>query len=161
MRIPPCNRDLVWEVLVDVVDDYFTILREDPVRQIGEVLTEGRLETRPEVGSTLLEPFRFDAVTAYDKLEGTLQSIRRRAMVRMVPDAQGYLIEVAVFKELEDCSRPQFAAADAAIFTNGLSLQRFEQVVDEQPIRKGWIPLGRDVNLEQEILCELRKRLGS
>ena len=161
MRVPPCNRDFVWDQLVDVVDDYFVVLREDPVRQIGDVLTEGRLETRPEIGSTILEPHKFDAVTLYDKVEGTLQSIRRRALVRVIPDGQGYLIEVAVFKELEDCRRPQFAKSDAAVFTNGLSLQRFEQVVEEQPIRRGWIPLGRDVNLEQEILCELRERLGT
>lgn len=161
MRVPPYNRDLVWDQMVDVVDDYFVVLREDPVRQIGDVLTEGRLETRPEIGSTLLEPWKFDAVTAYDKLEGTLQSIRRRALVRMIPDAQGYLIEVAVFKELENLRRPNFARTSAAVFRNDSSLQRFEPIVGEQPVERGWIPLGRDVNLEQEILCRLRERLGN
>lgn len=160
MRVPPYNRDLVWDQMVDVVDDYFTVLREDPVRQIGDVLTEGRLETRPEIGSTLLEPWKFDAVTAYDKLEGTLQSIRRRALVRMIPDAQGYLIEVVVFKELENLRRPEFSRSSASAFRNDASIERFEPVVGEQPVERGWIPQGRDVNLEQEILCRLKERLG-
>ena len=161
MRIPPCNRDLVWDQVVDVVDDYFVVLREDPPRQIGDVLTEGRLETRPEIGSTVLEPWKFDAVTAYDKLEGTLQSIRRNALVRMIPDANGYLVEVIVFKELENTRRPMFSKSNAAAFRNDSSLQRFEPIVGEQPVSRGWIPMGRDVNLEQEILCELKERLGT
>ncbi len=78
----------------------------------------------------------------------------------MIPDAQGYLIEVVVFKELENLRRPEFSRSSSSNFRNDASIQRFEPVIGEQPIERGWIPMGRDVNLEQEILCRLRERLG-
>src|SRR3989304_10171362 len=34
----------VWELVVDVIDDYFKIQHEEPVRQIGSALTEGRID---------------------------------------------------------------------------------------------------------------------
>ena len=39
----------VWETVVEVVDDYFRIEREEPVRLVGNILTEGRLDTFPVV----------------------------------------------------------------------------------------------------------------
>jgi hypothetical protein len=38
---------------VDAVDDYFRIEREERVRLIGGVLTEGRIDTFPITGSTV------------------------------------------------------------------------------------------------------------
>src|SRR5687768_18332009 len=54
--LPAVDRDLLWQHLVDVVDHYFTIDREEPVRVIGDVVTEGRIHTFPEIGSTYFEP---------------------------------------------------------------------------------------------------------
>src|SRR5688500_19815621 len=59
--LPINDRDVMWNTLVDVVDDYFTIDREEPVRQFGNELTEGRIDTFPETGSTLFEPWRRDS----------------------------------------------------------------------------------------------------
>ncbi len=65
--------------MIDVVDDYFKVDRELPVRLEGDVLVEGQIESFPRGGSTLLEPWNRDAVNFYEKFEGTLQSVRRRA----------------------------------------------------------------------------------
>src|SRR3954468_14683342 len=41
MFIPAIDRELLWNQTVDSVDDYFRIEREDRVRVIGGVVTEG------------------------------------------------------------------------------------------------------------------------
>jgi hypothetical protein len=154
------DQELVWNVTVDVIDDYFPIEREDRVRLVGDVLIEGRIDTHPVSGSTLFEPWRHDSADAYERLESTLQSIRRRAVVRVIPEQRGFLVDVAVFKELEDVRRPERATAGAATFRNDASLERFTEPVGGQAPTYGWIPRGRDIALEQEIIAELQARLG-
>src|SRR5688500_15108885 len=75
LLVPLANGEFVFDQVVDVVDDYFTIDREQTVQQIDNVITEGRIDTFPEVGTTLLEPWRGDSADAYERLESTLQSI--------------------------------------------------------------------------------------
>jgi hypothetical protein len=158
--IPLVDPDLVWEEVVDVIDDYFRIEQEVRSRTIGNTVTEGRIDTFPEVGATLLEPWRRDVATAYDRLEATLQTIRRRALVRVIPAQGGFMVDVAVFKELEDLPRPQQATTGAATFRNEMSLSRFNEPIGPQTITLGWIPLGRDGALEQKILCKLQSRIS-
>lgn len=153
------NHDRLWETLVDVVDDYFKIEREEPVRQIGGVLTEGRLDTYPEVGATLFEPWHCDSVGPEERLESTLQSIRRYAQVKVTPDRGGYWVNVTVFKELEDVMRPAHSSAGAATFRNDGSLTRVTDPIKDQDIHEGWIPQGRDAPLENQILADLQSRL--
>ena len=155
------DRDFLWNELAATVESYgFRIEREERPRQIGDVLVEGRLETFPVDSPTLFEPWRRGASPGFERLESTLQSIRRRAVVRVIPDASGFLVDVAVFKELEDVQRPERATAGAATFRNDSSLERFtEPVAGEAPTR-GWISRGRDTVLEQEIIAELQARMG-
>ncbi|MFH1922801.1 MAG: hypothetical protein ABIP48_23300 [Planctomycetota bacterium] len=158
--IPVRDHEFAWETVVDVVDDYFKIEREEPVRLLGNVLTEGRLETFPEVGSTCFEPWRHDSVGSYEKLQSTLQSIRRTATVRVIPapDQNGYLVDVAVFKELEDVVQPAHTTAGGATFRYDSSLTRVVSPVGEQAINEDWIPKGRDTSLEQRIIGQLLAR---
>jgi len=159
--LPHASHERVWETVVDVVDDHFKIEREEPVRLIGDVLTEGRLDTFPLVGSTILEPWHGDSANGYEKLESTLQSIRRRAEVRVIPDEGGYWVEVAVFKELEDAIRPADATAGAAAFRHDGTLSRVVSPVGEEEINEDWVPLGRDPALEQRIIGQLQARLSA
>jgi hypothetical protein len=160
MVVPGRDPQCVWETIADVVDDYFRIKQEEPARLVGQVVTEGRLETFPEVASTIFEPWRHDSADTYEKVESTLQSIRRRAQVRMVPGEGGFWIEVAVFKELEDVRQPAHASAGAATFRNDSSLTRVVSTVGEQEATAGWILMGRDPALEQRILAQLHERFG-
>jgi hypothetical protein len=159
--VPAGNPEWLWENLVDVVDDYFQIKREEPVRVIDGVITEGALDTFPAVGSTLLEPWRDDAANPYEKLEGTLQTIRRSAVVRVLPAERGYWVDVAIFKQLEDVREPLQADAGAATFRYDSSFTRVINPVGEEPIDEGWINLGRDAALEQRILGQILSRLGT
>jgi hypothetical protein len=159
--LPVTDHEFVWETMVDVVDDYFQIKHEEPVRLVGDVPTEGRLDTFPAVGSTIFEPWRRDSASRYEKLESTLQSIRRHAVVRVwVPPQGGHLVDVAVYKELEDVVEPENASAGAATFRYDSSFTRVVSPVGSQEINDGWIPKGRDTALEQRILGQLIDRVG-
>lgn len=157
--VPTVDYDLVWETIVDVIDDDFRIDREVPVRRCGDVLTEGRLDTFPLVGATILEPWLGDAANLEERIEGTLQSIRRQAVVRVIPAQGGQWIEVVVLKELEDTARPLQAGAGAATFRYDNTLNRVVDPITEIEVHRGWIPLGRDRALEQQILAEIHARL--
>jgi hypothetical protein len=171
--VPVADRDVAWDNIVDVVDDYFKVAREDRVRLVGDVLTEGQIETYPLTGATLLEPWRGDSVGFYERLESTFQSMRRRALVRVMPEASGYLVDVTVLKELEDVVRPQHATAGAATFRYDTTIDRgteAEPVLSRQvgdaprPVANptqtvGWIGMGRDPVLEQVMLARIQERL--
>ncbi|MBN2578472.1 MAG: hypothetical protein JXB10_05725 [Pirellulales bacterium] len=157
--IPITDPQCAWEVIADVVDDYYTIEREEPVRMIGNVLTQGRLDTLPSISPTILEPWRKDAVGP-ERIENTLQTMRRRAVVQVYPDVNGagYWVDVAVFKELEDLRRPEQASAGAATLSYDSSLDRVENPIQLDQPPQGWIPQGRDPLLEQRILEHLIAR---
>ena len=158
--VPIADHECVWELVVDVVDDYFKLEREEPVRLIGNTLTEGRLDTFPQGSPTMLEPWRRDAAGEYEIVENTLQSMRRQAIVRVMPAEGGYWVDLAVFKELENVARPEHATAGAATFRYDETLTRVVNPVGGQEVHRGWIPQGRDVALEQRMLGDLQARCG-
>ena len=160
--IPGTNRDFLWDQVVDVVDDYFRIEREQRMQLAGNVVTEGRIDTYAQGGATWLEPHRHDSVGRYNRLESTLQTIQRRALVRVIPTDGGFLVDVAVYKELEDLSPPEHATAGAVTFRNDSSLEsnRDRRKVEPDAERQ-WIPQGRDAALDQQILAQLHARLSA
>jgi hypothetical protein len=157
--IPPVDRELLWNQMVDAIDDYFRIEREDRVRQVAGVLTEGRIDTFPTIGSTLFEPWRTDSTPGREKLHATLQSIRRRATVRVIPTEGGYLLDVVVQKELEDLDKPEHATAGGATLRHDGTIVRQEGPPGRYSVTLGWIPIGRDLTLEQRILADVSARL--
>ncbi len=160
IHVPVVNHDWTWEQIVDAVDDYFRIERERQVQLVGDVLTEGRIDAFPRIGATVLEPHRGDSAGAYNRWESTFQTIRRRATVRVIPDATGYVIDVAVEKDLEDLPRPEYATAGAATFRNDSSLPSVPaQAVSRTRLSDRWILIGRDPELEQRMLADIQSRL--
>lgn len=159
--VPVSNEEVAWDQIADVVSDYFTIAREQRARREGELITEGRIETAPQPGATWLEPHRRDSVGSFNRWESTFQTIRRRAVVRVIPDPAGYLVEVVVEKELEDLPNPERATAGAAVFRGDDSLpsRRLEEV-NRTNSSPHWLQLGRDVALEQRMLSDIQARLG-
>ena len=159
MFVPIADRELLWNQLVDELDDYFRIAREQRVQETGGVLTEGRIDTHPAIGATLLEPWRRDSTPGFERLEATLQSIRRRATARVIPREGGYFVEIQVLKELEDVSQPERSTAASPTQRYDGSLVRGETPIQTGPQTLGWICIGRDASLEQQILAELAARL--
>ncbi|MHB8970786.1 MAG: hypothetical protein ACYC3X_16000 [Pirellulaceae bacterium] len=162
MYVPLSDREFLWNQLVDTMDDYFEIEREERVRLVGGVLTEGQLDTFPQPGATMLEPWLKDSSPGFERKLATLQSIRRRAVVHVKPQVDGgYLVDVAVYKELEDVSQPEYSTVSVEGLRHDETLQRPGDVLPGGPTTCGWIPVGRDAMLEQRILAELRGRLGT
>lgn len=160
--VPVTNQDWAWEQIVDVVDDYFRVERESRVQLVGNVVTEGRIDTFPQVGATIVEPHRPDSVGNFNRLESTFQTIRRRGIVRVVPQQGGYQVEMVVEKELEDLPHPENSTAASAAFRNDGSLtSRVNENVSRTRLSQHWVPLGRDTECEQQILAEIQARLGA
>lgn len=161
LSIPVTNREWAWDQLADVMSDYFPIASEQPVQLVSGVLTPGYLETPFQTGSTVLEPQRNDSVGSFNRWQSTLQTIRRRAILTVTPDGQGFAIQAVVQKQLEDLPHPEDASAGVASLRsdNSLPSQRREPV-SRIRTSKRWIDLGRDEPLEQELLRRLQERLA-
>jgi hypothetical protein len=158
--IPVADPQCAWEQVVDTVDDYFRIEHEEPPRMVGNAPIEGNLTTVAEVSPTIFEPWRHDTVDPDQRLENTLQSMRRRAVVRVMPASGGAWVDVAVFKDLENLVQPEKATAGTATFRYDSSLTRVVNPVTDEQLTKGWISKGRDVSLEQDIIGDLISRCG-
>lgn len=160
------NRYL-WESVVDVIDDYFPIDREYPIQSLnsgqnassGRVMTEGRIDTKPVIAAGVLQPWKKNSVSLPQRVEATFQTIRRQAVVRIVPEESGYLIHLAVYNQLENLPQPMQAGTSGTnlLFTDDLS--QLELPTGESATPEGWIPTGRDFDLEQYILHQIAWRL--
>ena len=160
LEVPVTDHEFVWNELVDTIDDYFPIAREERVRVIGNVMTEGRIETQATTGATILDVFRKDKTKGFETWHGTFQSIRRQAEIRVLPSQAGYGINVIVRKELEDLDRPEMSLVDASAFRHDGTLVRPQGSKLGGSTTLGWIPVGRDLDLEQKILADLYARLN-
>ena len=159
MIVPMLDRWLVMDQLSDELDDYFKIYREQRIRIMDGVMSEGWIETHPEIGSTLLEPWAKDSTSGFEKLHASLQTVRRFAKVRVIPTGNSYQIDVKVFKELEDLKRPKDATISGRPFRNDSSLDVDVTEPWLKDLNEGWIPMGRDFSLEQKILRNVEQRL--
>jgi hypothetical protein len=145
------NDDALWERTVDVLHDYqFQIVREDRLARV--------IETEYKVGSGCLEPWHHDSVGTYQRLESTLQSIRRRVRITLLPSDGGghYAVSVEAFKEREDLPGLAANSAGGATFSESTPFTRDLTPVVGQSSESRWIPVGRDLDLEQAILASLR-----
>ncbi|HMB06799.1 MAG TPA: hypothetical protein VKP69_24060 [Isosphaeraceae bacterium] len=150
--VPSADFETVWKASVAVLDEYF------------DIATENRLSrtiiTQPKIGATVLEPWSGDSPGLYDRLESSLQTIRRHGRITINPaPGGGFAVKVEVFKELEDLAKPDRQAAGRAVFNNDFPVNRTREIVGPVPVPLQWIPRGRDAKLEQEILDRLRDAL--
>jgi hypothetical protein len=138
---------VVFERVLDVLDDYFEIFYANRY--------DGRVITHPRISPGLEQPWKPGSPDLYQRLEATLQTIRRRAEILIQPaNDGGFFIQVTVYKELEDLERPTRSTAGAAFRTETPVERQFE-VIDPVFLDAAWIPLGRDERLEQVILQRL------
>jgi hypothetical protein len=150
--VPSADFDTVWNQTVAVVDEYFDIASENRLAR--------QITTQPQQGATLVEPWHGDSVGFDQRLEATLQSIRRFAKVTINPaPTGGWSIKVEVYKELEDLSKPERQFGGRAVFNDQLPINRTREIVGPVALPNGWIPRGRDPKLEQAILARIRDGL--
>lgn len=147
--VPASDYDVVWESAVDVMHSL-----QLPIRRESKL--DGVIETDYKVGAGLLEPWHQDAVTFSDRLEGSFQSIRRRAVMSITPAQGGFLVGVEVVKEIENPDKLIINSPGHSTFQENTPLQRDLNVVIGPATPDGWIPRGRDPGLEQSILARLQ-----
>jgi hypothetical protein len=117
---------------------------------------EGTLATLYKTGSGVLEPWHRESVGPRNRLESTLQPIRRKVLVHFVRVEGGYLVSVEALKELEDLTSPTPNSPGGSTFPQNYPLRRDLNLVLGQASPSGWIPLGRDAALEQDMLGRLQ-----
>ncbi len=152
---------LVWRQVVDAVDDYFRIKVESPVRRDSAAWAEGRLETFPEVGGTIFEPWRRDSTRGFERIQSTIQTIQRTCYIKVVPGPDGYLIDVKVIKEQEDVDHSQYPTAGSSVQRHDGTVVRSNNILVDVPMTIGWYPagIGRDLELERRIAERIAGRL--
>ncbi len=123
------------------------------------IVLDGRIETSYKIGASLMEPWRKDSTAGFEKLQSTLQSIRRRAIVTVRPQGAAYTLEVIVQKDLEDTDRSQYATESSSARRHDGTIVRRNDGFGDSPQTLGWIPLGRDTSLEQVILNDIFSRI--
>jgi len=144
----PLAYGLVFEKVYDVISEYFEIAYANRY--------DGRIETFPRIAPGVEQPWKPGSPDFAQRLLATLQSIRHRAIILIQPaDNGGFFVDVKVFKELEDVPRPLRATAGSASFRSDNTLERQFEVVDATVVDSSWIPLGRDVKLEQVLVKRL------
>jgi hypothetical protein len=147
--VPASDYNVVWESAIDVMHSL-----QLPIERESKL--DGIIETDYKVGAGLLEPWHKDAVSMGDRLEGSFQSIRRRAVMSITPAQGGFLVGVEVVKELENPDKLIINSPGHSTFGETSPLQRDLNVVIGPATPEGWIPRGRDPGLEQSILARLQ-----
>ncbi len=149
--VPASQFDLMWERCVAVLNEYhFMVARESKL--------EGIIETHYRAGSNLFEPWHPDSVGTRNRLESTLQSIRRRVIVQFRNSTNNAMtITVRVDKEIEDV--PGLAAnyEGGASFPDSDPLDRDLNQVLGQSTPSRWTPRGTDPALEAELIRDIQR----
>jgi hypothetical protein len=140
----------VFEQALDILDDYFEIAYANRY--------DGRIETFRNIAPGLEQFWKPGSPDFDQRLLATYQTIRHRAVVLIqAADDGGFFINVTVYKELEDLPRPSRMTAGAASFRSDNTVQRQFEVIDPTIYEASWIPIGRDLKLEQVILHRLKQ----
>ena len=150
--VPSDNQEAVWERTVDVVHHYFEIA--------GENHNAGVIELQPKTGAGILEPWHKDSHGLENRMESTLQSIRRRGVVNITQAEGGHLVNVEIYKEVEDVPGGGGSSAGDATFQQTNPLRRDLELVEDRATAPGWVARGRDQILEQQMMAALRREFS-
>jgi len=148
----PQSYGTVFEKVIDIVDEYFEIAYANRY--------DGTIRTFPRISPGFEQFWKAGSPDFDQRLEATLQTIRHRAEILIqAADDGGYFVSVTVYKELEDLPKPVRSTAGAASFRSDNTVERQFEVIDPTVFESNWIPLGRDLPLEQQILQKIRSCL--
>jgi hypothetical protein len=144
----------VFECAVSTLTDFGFAIAESNAH-------DGRIETLPRVAPGILQPLSPGAASLYERVLSTFQCYRHRAQVLIEPspDNNGYFVRVTVFKELEDLPSPTRATTGGAIFRTDNDVERKFEVIDPTRFESHWLPRGRDLPVEHQILARMRRCL--
>ena len=120
----------------------------------------GQIDSLPRVAPGIFRPLRSGSSGFYDRLLESAQTYRHRAVIKIDPAVNGgYWVRVTVYKELEDIPKPVRATIGAANFRSLNNVEREYEVVDPTLLESGWLPRGRDADIEQQLLLRIKSCL--
>jgi uncharacterized lipoprotein len=150
LLIPSSKVHSTWERAVSVLHrNHFLIARESKM--------EGLIETEYRAGSNILEPWHPDSVGLQNRLESTVQSIRRKVVISFGQNnTDQVMVSVRVHKEIEDVPDPTATYADGASSSeSNVSEQDLNPVIG-QPSPSRWLSRGRDPHLEAQLVAQIQ-----
>ena len=151
--VPGPLTEMTWEGTIDALHAFhFSIEKENRLA--------GTIETGYLTGAGLLEPWHHDSVTLGDRIESSLQPIRRRAVVKLTPGETGVQVAVEVIKEREYPREPTRHSPGGATYPDSRPVQRDLDVVLGESTPLGWVTLGRDSALELALQAAIVARIG-
>ncbi len=159
MRVGEPEFAVVWEATTDVLRRYnFKLDRQD--RRAGIITTE------PLLGRHWFEFWRKDAVTSHSVAEGTAQTIYRTVTVEIARSDGQYEPVVRVELTRSDRPEPQVTSTSEAFGLfhlpgDGGHRRRVGEGDPEGQDSPTLTPLGRDEDLEQVLLAEIRQAAES
>jgi hypothetical protein len=146
----PQQYQRVYDTVYDVVNKYFDIASSN--------MYAGEIWGVPRVSTGLFDWWHFESYDSYELWQSTLQSIRRRLQVQIIPaEVGGYFVAVYVFKELEDPGAPVNPLLHRRIRPEDPTDTRGAWPTSESGLH--WIGMGRDTKLEELILARLKEKL--
>ena len=163
------DAEALWDAIVDVIDNYYIIKTENPVRTYERTdengktyyyCTEGRLDTEPSIMGGVHEPWRKNGDECADRWFATFQTVRSYAYVRVTPEEKGFFIYLTINREIEDMPNPIGSNVDYNLHFND-DLSQLSQAVGERSRSKGWIDIGRATDLEGRVMKEIAWRVGA
>jgi hypothetical protein len=120
----------------------------------------GLITTFPITSQQFFEFWRDDVETAYDVMEASLLTIRRRAEIQVLGEAEGsdHRLVVSVYREKLSTPDRQYNSSAAAfrVFSRTLPSTAGKTIVPERD--DVWLPAGRDGLLERRLIREITGR---
>ncbi len=135
-------------------DMYFAIEKAD--------VEQGLIRTRPLTGGQFFEFWRNDNVGSFNAAEANIQSIRRTAELTINEQAGKLCINCEVNVQRLNMPQRQIASSSQAyrMFTKSReSMQRLELDASQKKTA-AWVDLGKDTQLETEILKRLEQQIA-
>jgi hypothetical protein len=134
---------------------HFNIDKADPDR--------GLIRTGPLPGAQFFEFWRSDNVGSLNSLQANLHSIRRT--VELNVNRQGKELLIACHARVEQLSLPEHEVSSSAraysMFSQSTAAMQNLKLHPEQEKRAAWLDLGRDGELETEILERIGNKLAA
>ncbi len=165
--VPDTGKTKAMEIAEDVLTRMdFTIDKFDP--------NSGFIKTRPLPGAQFFELWRSDNIGTKNWINSNLHSIRRTAEINFVPssvysvlrkESQGEqrTIKINCIVKIQRLSLPARDVTSSArayqMFSMSSPALQTLQIHPEQQRRMAWIDLGRDTELETEIMKRMLKNL--
>lgn len=150
------------------IDSTLTRLREMDFPPARVDRLAGRIESRPTTSGQWFEFWRVDSRGSYQTLESSLHTIRRIVLVRLEPadpptttqpvESGTFRLSVEVQKERYNAPQRQVTTASGALAIYSERLPTEEGLRGAASRGEQWVPLGRDLLLEEFVLEQILAR---